>query len=181
MRFLEDTVDALDLSAFRARFAGGGPRCQPYDPRMLVKVGTVAIDGSKVKANASRHKATAKDLEEDEQFGEDFQGDEIPEELARRESRLEKIRPARKELEERQRGEDQAAGGRNAAPQDKKARTGGKDRKRPFGKPEDKKQASFTDPDSRIMRTSSKGWEYSYNAQVAVDEQHQRMVSGKLT
>jgi len=271
VRFLSDTVDALDLSAFRARFAGGGPRCQPYDPRMLVKillyaycrgisssrkiaqsledsvafrflaadnfpshrticrfrqenlalfeglflqvlqiarevglvkVGTVAIDGSKVKANASRHKAmsykrmkleekrlrkeiriltgkaTAKDLEEDERFGEDFRGDELPEELARRESRLKKIRTARKELEERQRGEDKAAGRRNDAPQEKK---GGKDRKRPFGKPEDKKQASFTDPDSRIMRTSSKGWEYSYNAQVAVDDQHQLIVAGKLT
>lgn len=54
---ISDAVDGLGLSAFHARYAEGRPRNQPFHPAMMVKLGTVAIDGTKVKANASRHKA----------------------------------------------------------------------------------------------------------------------------
>jgi len=168
----------------------------------LIKLGTIAVDGSKVKANASRHKAMSygrmlaeekrlkreirailerankTDVREDSQFGPDFRGDELPEELARRESRLEKIQAARKRLEARQEEEDRAAG-RRKDDDDKPGKVGPKF-KRPFGRPTDKAQENFTDPDSRVMK-DSKGFEQSYNAQLAVDEEAHLIVAAGVT
>jgi transposase/IS5 family transposase len=167
----------------------------------LVRLGTLAIDGSKVRANASKHKAMsyermrqeeqrlkgeikdllsraeAIDVVEDERYGTEQRGDELPEELARRESRLEQIRAAKRRLEARQRAEDAAAG---REPGDDTKGGPGRAFKRPFGRPEDKKQENFTDPDSRIMKRG-KNFEQSYNAQIAVDEHAHVIVAADVT
>lgn len=164
----------------------------------LVKLGTIAVDGSKVKANASKHKAMSygrmvreekrlkreieailrraqkTDAREDVEFGPDFRGDELPEELSRRQSRLEQIQAAKKRLEARQEEADRAAG-RSEDDQDKPGKPGPKF-KRPFGKPKEKAQDNFTDPDSRMMK-DSKGFEQCYNAQLAVDAESQLIVA----
>jgi transposase len=168
----------------------------------LIKLGTIAIDGSKVKANASKRKAMSygrmvqeekrlkreirailrrakkTDDREDDLFGPDFRGDELPEELARRKSRLEKIQAAKKRLEAHQEEEDRAKG-RDEDDEDKPGKRGPKF-KRPFGRPPDKSQNNFTDPDSRIMK-DSKGFEQSYNAQLAVDAEEQLIVAVGVT
>jgi transposase len=128
----------------------------------MVKLGHVALDGTKIKANASQHKAMsyrrmkeeearleaevaalmkqaeATDEAEDYRYGKDKRGDEIPQELAFRESRLKKIREAREALEEEAKREAEvaAAAGNN---------------KKHTGLPDDKAQRNFTDPESRIM------------------------------
>lgn len=169
----------------------------------LVKLGTVAIDGSKVKANASKHKsmsykrmkeeekrlrkeirellAKAKktDDQEDKRYGQGRRGDELPEELARRSGRLETIKAARQRLEARQREADLEAG-REPGDQDRTGKPG-KPFKRAFGVPEDKAQENFTDPDSRIMKHGSSGFEQSYNPQIAVDEAEQIIVAATVT
>lgn len=162
----------------------------------LVELGTLAIDGSRVKANASKHKAMSYgrmksedkrlrkeiariidlaeeiDTAEDEQFGPDFRGDELPAELQSRESRRAKIRAAIGELKKEQ-AEKDAASGRG------QGRT--KKMKRPNGTPPDGAQYNFTDPESRIMKTSSGGYEQCYNAQVAVDSKQQIIVATGVT
>ena len=169
----------------------------------LVKLGTVAVDGSKVKANASKHKsmsykrmkeeekrlrkeirellAKAKraDAQEDKRYGKDRRGDELPAELARREGRLQTIKAARKRLEARQREADREAG-REPDDQDRPGKPG-KPYKRAFGVPKDKAQENFTDPDSRIMKHGSSGFEQSYNPQIAVDEAEQIIVATTVT
>jgi transposase len=167
----------------------------------LVEMGTLAIDGSKLKANASKHKAMsygrmeeeearlrreieqitgraqAIDEAEDEQFGPDFRGDEVPEELRRRESRLAKIREAMVRLEQEQAAKDAAA-------ERGKRRTEsgtGRKLKRPNGVPPDRKQMNFTDPESRVMKTASGGFEQCYNAQLAVDAERQIIVAADVT
>lgn len=169
----------------------------------LVKLGRVAIDGTKIKANASRHKAMSydrmkqeekkleteiaellaqaerTDREEDQEYGSDKRGDELPEELQRRETRLKKIREAKKRLEERQAEEDRAKGryeGDGGRPKGKK----GQPFKRKFGQPRDKAQDNFTDPESRIMKMGN-AFEQSYNAQACVDEAHQIIVAAGVT
>ena len=141
----------------------------------LVKLGRVAIDGTKIKANASKHKAMsygrmkqaeaalrhevaellrradAADREEDERYGPDRRGDELPAELARRESRRAKLRAAMTALEAEARA-DAAARGRD--PDD--------------AAPPDKAQRNFTDPASKIQKTSD-GFIQGFNAQLAVD------------
>ncbi len=156
----------------------------------LVKLGHVALDGTKIKANASKHKAMsykrmkeeearleaeiaelltraqAVDEEEDKRYGKTKTGDELPEELAFRESRLRKIREAREALEaearrEAERGGDN--GGETAVLQNKA-------------------QRNFTDPDSRIMPApGGKDFIQAYNAQVAVDSMCQVIVAAELT
>jgi len=168
----------------------------------LVKLGTVAVDGSKVKANASRHKSmTYKEMQkqekrlvqeidrllaeadridssEDELYGPDKRGDELPEGLRRREDRLRAIQEAKKRLEARQAEADRDKGRR---PGDGRKSPGGGPRfKREFGVPEDKAQDNFTDPQSRIMRTK-RGWEQCYNAQLAVDEASYLIVATGMT
>lgn len=169
----------------------------------LIKLGRVAIDGTKIKANASRHKAMSydrmkqeekkleseiaelleqaerTDREEDQEYGREKRGDELPEELQRRESRLKKIREAKKRLEERQADEDRGKGrheGDGGRPNGKK----GQPFKSEFGQPREKAQDNFTDPESRIMKMGN-GFEQSYNAQACVDEAHQIIVAVGVT
>jgi transposase len=141
----------------------------------LVKLGRVAIDGTKIKANASKHKAMsygrmrtqeaalehevrallqhaeAADRDEDARLGRDQRGDEWPAELARRESRLRKIREAKAALE----AEARATARTEGKPPDDAV-------------PPDKAQRNFTDPEARIQKTSD-GFIQGYNAQIAVD------------
>ena len=140
------------------------------------RVGRVALDSSKIKANASKHKAMsygrmrekqrelrdevndllaqaeAADAAEDAEYGPDQRGDELPAELQRRESRLKRIREAQRALEARAKAEAAAAG--------KPAET---------AKPDPKAQYNFTDPESRIMKGPD-GFVQAYNVQVAVDD-----------
>ena len=184
----------------------------------LVKLGHIAIDGSKFKANASKHKAMSYgrmseaekkleaeiqalleeaarvDSEEDAQHGKGKRGDELPEELRRRESRLQKIREAKAELEReaKERAEAKAAEvaeklaerARHEAETGKKAR--GAEPKAPDpeeAKPEPKAQRNFTDPESRIMPDgANKGaFVQGYNAQIAVDAEAQVIVAVLVT
>ncbi len=153
----------------------------------MVKLGTLVLDGTKVKAHASRHKAMsyeymqeqeqrlqqeiqqllaeaqAVDEAEDQEHGQDRRGDELPEELKRRESRLARIRQAKAALEERARQEAQAeAVRRQAAGQAPPARAVEE------AKPKAKDQYNFTDPESRVMKVSNKGFDQCGNAQVVV-------------
>ncbi len=171
----------------------------------LVKLGTLALDGTKLRANASRHKAmsfarmeraeaeleaeieamraTAAELlegaeqtdqAEDERYGPDRRGDELPDELARRESRLVRIRQAKAALEAEA---DERERARHAAAQaeGRKLRKPHPDDEPPAPKPT--AQRNFTDPDSKIMKTSDGSFHQCFNAQVVVDEQAQVIVS----
>src|ERR1700737_868645 len=167
----------------------------------LVGLGALAVDGTKLRANASRHKAmsyermgpkacqleaeiaelTARmqgllaegeaiDAAEDEQHGPDRRGDELPAELARRETRLVKIREAMAALEtEAREAEEQRRG--QVAGEGKKPRQppGGRD---PFA-PKPKAQRNFTDPESKIMKTSDGAYHQCFNAQAIVDSKTQ--------
>jgi transposase len=152
-----------------------------------MKVGRVALDGTKIKANASKHKAMsydrmgekqkqlkaevkqllaqaeAADAEEDARYGRDRSGDELPAELERRETRLKKIREAQRALEERARQKAAAEGG---------------DPKQ--AKPKEKDQYNFTDPESRIMKGAD-GFVQGYNAQAAVEPDLQLIVGQTVT
>jgi transposase len=152
-----------------------------------MKLGRVALDGTKIKAHASKHKAmsygrmveqeeaireqvnellakaAATDAEEDRRFGKDKGGDELPQELQRRETRLARIGEARGVVEERAREKAKAAG----KPENE-------------AKPEDKAQYNFTDPESRIMK-SSEGFVQAYNAQIAVEPEFQLIVGQLVT
>ena len=270
--FINDTVERLDLSAFHARYAAGGPRNQPFHPTMMVKVlvyayatgvfssrkiarklsedvafrvlaadnfpahrtirdfralhlaeftelfvqvvrlaremglvklGTIAVDGTKIKANASRHKAmsyarmqTAEielkaqiaDLLHKASSTDEAEKDEpeldIPAELERRQTRLAAIEAAKARLEERQRQLDTQRGrseGDERKPKDKNGKPrGGKPYQRDFGVPAPKAQDSFTDPEARIMKRAGGGFDYSYNAQTAVDEAAHIIVAAEV-
>src|SRR5437879_930819 len=142
-----------------------------------IQLGRVSLDGTKLKANASKHKAmsygrmkekhqqlkaevkqlldqaAAADETEDRQYG-DQRGDELPEELRRRETRLAKIKEAKKVVERRAR--DKAAEEGKSAEEAQRA------------KPDDKDQYNFTDPESRIMKGAD-GFVQGYNAQASVE------------
>jgi len=160
----------------------------------LVKLGTIAVDGTKVKANASRHKAMSYGhmlkaeaeltaqidalLKRAQQADEAEKNEpelDIPAEIARREARLVAITEARQRLEQRQRDADLERGRSPDEPP-----RGGR-YKREFGVPEDKAQDNFTDPDSRIMKRAGGGFDASYNAQTAVDEAEHIIVAAELT
>jgi len=159
----------------------------------LVKLGTIAVDGTKLKANASRHKAMsyarmqAAEVELTAQIAElvniaahtdEAERNEpdldIPAEIARRSERLAAIAAAKVRLQERQRQVDTQRGRTpddDRKPKDKDGKPkSGKPYQRDFGVPTPKAQDSFTDPDSRIMKRAGGGFDYSYNAQTAVDE-----------
>ncbi len=166
----------------------------------LVKLGHVALDGTKIKANASKHKAmsygrmrgaeaklaaevagwmkkaAAQDAAEDRQHGGDRRGDELPDWVANKERRLAKIREAKAALE----AEAQAAAGQGAGEDSEVAAKRGRKGQPPSGVPEDNAQRNFTDPESRIMKTKD-GFIQGYNAQAAVDAEHQIIVSCDLT
>ena len=160
----------------------------------LVKLGTIAVDGTKVKANASRHKAMSyahmlkaeaelkaqidallKRAQQADEAEKNEPELDIPAQIARREQRLAAIAEARRRLEQRQR-EAELQRGRD--PDDKPR--GGR-YKREFGVPEDKAQDNFTDPDSRIMKRAGGGFDASYNAQTAVDDEAHIIVAAELT
>lgn len=269
--FIGDTVDALDLQAFYARYAGGGARNQPFHPAMMVKVlvygyatgvfssrklerrlhedlafrmlgagnfpkhrtirdfralhlkelsdlfvqvvklacemglvklGTVAIDGTKLKANASRHKAMSYErmqqaeaelkaqidaLLERAKATDAAEADEpeldIPAEIERRQDRLKAIAQARERLEQRQRDADIERGRSvddDRRPHDDDGKPTGGRYKREFGVPEPTAQENFTDPDSRIMKRAGGGFDASYNAQTAVDDTAHIIVAAEL-
>ena len=108
-------------------------------------------------------RAEAADAEEDALYGKDKRGDELPEELQRRETRLKRIQEAKKAVEERAREKAQAEGKPDKA-----------------AKPEDKAQYNFTDPESRIMK-STEGFVQAYNAQAAVEPVLQLIVGQEVT
>jgi transposase len=176
----------------------------------LVKLGHVSLDGTKVKANASKHKAMsygrmekkAEELEgevkrllaeaqavddaEDARYGKDKHGDELPKELRFKQNRLRKIKEAMKSIEADSKAE--ADGKREeirlkeqALEKEGKKRKGKKPRD-PSDKPEPKAQRNFTDPESRIMKDgASKSFEQAYNCQAAVDEESQIIVATNVT
>jgi transposase/IS5 family transposase len=169
----------------------------------LVKLGTIAVDGTKIKANASRHKAMsygrmqsteielkaqieamlkkAASTDEAEKAEPDL---DIPAEIERRQQRLAAIEAAKARLEERQRQMDTLRGrseGDERKPKDKSGKPrGGKPYQRDFGVPPAKAQDSFTDPESRIMKRAGGGFDYSYNAQTAVDESNHIIVAAEV-
>jgi len=183
----------------------------------LVKLGHVAIDGSKIRANASKHKAmsyermctkeeqleaeverllaeaAAVDEAEDREYGKGRRGDELPAELARRESRLVKIREAKAALEEEAKGRAEAAKAVAEAKIEERKRQEAETGKKTSGRlpqvpdparalPEPKAQRNFTDPESRIMKDGATlSFEQSYNAQIAVDAEAQIIVATGLT
>ena len=167
------------LAAFTALFLDSLHLCRRAG---LVRLGRVALDGTKVKANASRHKAMsygrmpereatlaaeverilaeaeAVDRAEDARYG-DERGDELPQALHTREGRLRAIRAAKAALEAEAR-----------------ERTGD-----PAAVPDPKAQRNFTDPESRIMLSRPDGWIYGYNAQAVVDEVAQVIVATDIS
>ena len=176
----------------------------------MVKLGHVALDGTKVRANASKHKAMsygrmekkaqeleeevaklleeaeAVDAQEDAVYGKGKHGDELPEELRFKHSRLKKIKEAMQALE--QEAEAEAEERREEIRQQQEAKQKeagnrkGRKPKEPSGTPDPKAQRNFTDPDSRIMKDSSTGsFEQSYNCQVAVDKKAQVIAAASVT
>jgi transposase len=153
----------------------------------MMKLGRVALDGSKVKASASKHKAMsygrmketekrlreevrkllnqaeAADQEEDSRYGRDRRGDELPEELQRRETRIARIREAKQALEERAR---------------EQAKNKGKDPEE--ARPTEKAQYNFTDPESRMLKGPD-GFLQGYNTQIAVEPVFQLIVGQRVT
>lgn len=162
----------------------------------LIQLGVLATDGTKMAGDASRHKAMsygymvkeverlraeiaalvqqAQDLDssEDAVLGS-RRGDELPDELARREQRLATIEAAKKRLEEAAKAEADAERQRRAEAEAERQRTGQQRRGREPGPidetPDPKAQTNFTDPELKIMKTNNKGWDYCGNAQAVVD------------
>jgi len=173
----------------------------------LVKLGHVALDGTKIKANASRHKAmsyarmkqrdaelqaevdrwlaaaAAADAEEDEVHGS-RRGDEMPKWVADKAKRLAKIRAAKAELEAEAKAAAEAEARARAEAEEKRKAEGrkknGKDAAPPSETPDDKAQKNFTDPQSRILKTKD-GYIQGWNAQAAVDGEAQIIVAHGLT
>src|SRR6516162_2481197 len=208
-----DAPDFRTISDFRKRHlkALGGLFTQVLhlcEKAGLVKLGHVALDGTKIKANASNHKAmsygrmedraaeleaevagwlstaAAADAEEDKLYGRDKSGEEMPDLVADKQRRIEKIRAAKAELEAeakaaaeaKRKAEDEAASKREAEGR----RKGGRQAAAPSSVPDAKAQKNFTDPQSRIMK-SKDGFVQAYNAQAAVDAQAQIIVAQDVT
>lgn len=176
----------------------------------MVKLGHVALDGTKVRANASKHKAMsygrmekkAQQLEEevarllaeaesvdageDARYGKGKRGDELPEELRFKQSRLQKIQEAMTSLEQEAEAETQGRREEIRGQQEAREKEGhgrrGRKPKEPSGRPDPKAQRNFTDPESRIMKEGATGsFEQCYNCQAAVDEKAQVIVAATVT
>ncbi len=205
----------------------------------LVTLGRVALDGTKLRASASRRKsmsyerlgprieeieaqvatmlaeAEATDSAEDEAYGVDKRGDEIPEELRRRETRIAKMRQAKEAIEAEARvkadrhtkattskkaelnkqaptntvaktettvvdDDAKVAGSTKATTETVSPASTDTDATQTPIRPNPKAQRSFTDPDSRMMKTND-GFQFAYNAQAVVDEGSQVIVTTKVT
>jgi len=175
----------------------------------LVKMGTLAIDGTKLRANASRHKAMsyermgraeaqleaeiaaieeqaaailadaeATDAAEDELYGPDRRGDELPAELARRESRLARIREAKAALEAEEQERERARQAEMRA-EGREPRKPDPDEEPPAPRPA--AQRNFTDPESKIMKTSDGSFHQCFNAQAVVDSHAQVILAADAT
>ena len=185
------------LRAIQGLFVQGLRLCQKAG---LVRLGHVALDGSKVKANASKHKAMSYgrlkkaevrleaevqgwltqagvvDLREDRQWGAECSGLEMPEWVATKEKRLAAIRKAKAELE----AEALAAAQAKAAKRRKKPPGEASPPETPSATPKESAQRNFTDSESRIMKGPD-GFVQGYNAQIAVDADSQVIVAQGLT
>src|SRR6516165_8377043 len=174
----------------------------------LVKLGHVALDGSKIKANASKHKAMsyermgaraaeleaevakwlaaaeAADAEEDKIHGQDKQGGELPDWVADKKRCAEKIRAAKAELEAEAKAAAEEKAKAEAEAEEKRKAEGrkkpGKPAPPPSPEPDPKAQKNFTDPESRIMK-SKDGFVQAYNGQAAVDAHAQIIVAQDVT
>src|ERR1700691_99451 len=207
-----DAPDFRTISEFRKRHlkALGGLFLQVLklcETAGLVKLGHVALDGTKITANASKHKAMsyelmkkreaelqaevdrwlaaaeAADAEEDKLYGQK-RGDETPDWVANKQRRLEKIRQAKAELE----AEAKAAAAEETRRWEEAEKKRIAERRKKNGKtpappkqdPEGKRQRNFTDPESRVLLTKD-GYIQGYNAQAAVDAKAQIIVAHGLT
>src|SRR5437667_10830202 len=174
----------------------------------LIKLGNIAIDGTKIQGNASRHKAMsysymkkeeqrlraeidallqqaqAQDATEEAALGSRH-GDELPDELRRREDRLAVIQAAKQRLEEQARAEAEAERQRRQEAEAERQRSGQKRRGKEPGPiqetPDDKAQTNFTDPELKMMKANNKGWDYCGNAQASVDGACQIIVACDVT
>ena len=176
----------------------------------LVKLGHVSLDGTKVKANASKHKAMsygrmekkaveleaevkrllteaqAVDDTEDAKYGRGKRGDELPKDLRFKQDRLRKIKEAMKSLEQQAKAEADSKREEIRQKELSLAKEGSKRRgkkpKEPTDDPDSKAQRNFTDPESRIMKDgASKSFEQAYNCQAAVDDKSQIIVATNVT
>jgi transposase len=174
----------------------------------MVKLGNLSTDGTKMGANASRHKAMSYgymnketgrleaeieqllkqaeqlDAEQDAALGS-RRGDELPDELKRREERLARIREAKARLEAEARAKAEEEQRRRDEDQTQRESDGrqrrGKEPAPIDPTPDDKAQTNFTDPEAKIMKQSNKGFDYSYNAQAVVDGEEQIIVAAEVT
>ena len=174
----------------------------------LVKLGHVALDGTKIKANASKHKAMsyermekrateleaevakwlssaeAADAEEDKLYGRDKTGEEMPDWVTDKKRRAEAIRAAKAELEAEAKAAAEAKAKEEAAAEEKRQAEGrkkpGPKAAPPSSEPDPKAQKNFTDPESRIMK-SKEGFVQAFNAQAAVDAEAQIIVAQAVT
>jgi transposase len=172
----------------------------------LVRLGRVALDGTKLRASASKHKAMshdrmgprieeleaqvaamlaeaeASDLAEDEEFGEDRRGDELPPELATKEGRLAKLRAAKEAIEAEARDKAAQKAENKAKEQgvsEEQARAAGAEAAA-GATPPGRAQRNFTDPESRMMKTND-GYHYAFNAQAVVDEEAQVILAHSVS
>src|ERR1700731_2571383 len=208
-----DAPDFRTISDFRKRHLKAlsklfGQILQLCEKAGLVKLGHVALDGTKIKANASKHKAMsyermekraagleaevakwlstaeAADAEEDKLHGHDQTGGEKPDWVADQKRRAERIRKAKVELEVEAKEAAEAKLRAEAKAEEKREAEGRKKPGRkaapPSAEPDAKAQKNFTDPDSRIMK-SKDGFVQAYNAQAAVDAEAQIIVAHDVT
>ena len=212
-----DTLAAFRQTHLTALAALFGQVLQLCQRAGLVKLGHVALDGTKVLANASKHKAMSYgrmpeaerkleqeiaallaeaqrvDAAEDARYGQGKRGNELPAELARRESRLAKIRAAKAELEAEAKAAAAIAAAAAQAKRAERERQSRETGRRPKGRPPQapdptqatpapKAQRNFTDPESRIMKDgATKSYVQAYNAQAAVDGAEQVIVAAAVT
>jgi transposase len=208
-----DAPDFRTISEFRKRHLQAlgklfGQILQLCEKAGLVKLGHVALDGTKIKANASKHKAMsyermeqraaeleaqvakwlsaaeAADAEEDKLHGRDKTGEEMPAWVADKQQRAERIRKAKAELEAEVKAAVEAKLKAEAEAAKKRETEGrkkpGPKAAPPSAEPDAKAQKNFTDPDSRIMK-SKDGFVQAYNAQAAVDAEAQIIVAQDVT